>query len=83
MIIAGDFNARFGKDVANWAGVIGPNGIRKFKSNGEMLLTFCSEFQLVITNTIFRHKHAEYLNAYMVQALAPFGLCYNQTKRSE
>ena len=44
LIIAGDFNARVGREVENWPSVIDPNGIGKWNSNSEMLLAFCSEF---------------------------------------
>ena len=41
-------------EAAIWDDVIGLNGIRKMNSNGLRLLTICSEFNLTITNTIFR-----------------------------
>ena len=63
MIITGNFTARVGKKVENWLGVIGPNGIEKCNSNDEIPLAFCFEFQLVITNTVLKHKH--HLNAWM------------------
>ena len=56
IVLLGDFNARVGRDAAVWEGVIGRNGVGKMNSNGLRLLTLCTEFNLTITNTIFRMK---------------------------
>ena len=56
LIISGDMNARVGCEADKWPRVIGPHSTGKCNINGELLLSLCSEFNLVITNTIFRLK---------------------------
>ncbi|KAK2160595.1 hypothetical protein NP493_1637g00009 [Ridgeia piscesae] len=36
---------------------MGKNGIGKCNSNGELLLALCSEFELIVTNTMFKQKN--------------------------
>ena len=58
IILLGDFNARIGKDHNTWENVIGNFGTGKCNTNGQLLLETCTEHQLVITNTCFKHKDA-------------------------
>ncbi|XP_056681327.1 uncharacterized protein LOC103092919 [Monodelphis domestica] len=54
LILLGDFNARVGQDHERWKGVLGKHGMGKMNNNSLLLLRKCSEFELTITNTVFR-----------------------------
>ena len=53
LLLIGDFNAMIGRDNDKWPWVMGKFGIGKCNSSGEPL---CSEFELIVTNTIFKQK---------------------------
>ena len=60
LLLLGDFNARVGTDYSSWENVIGKHGVGNENSNGTLLLSLCSQHNLIITNTVFqqatRHK---------------------------
>ncbi|XP_017668058.1 PREDICTED: uncharacterized protein LOC108496141, partial [Lepidothrix coronata] len=58
IIILGDFNARVGKNFEAWKGILGKHGVGSCNDNGRLLLEFCAEQQLTITNTIFQQKNS-------------------------
>ncbi|KAI4814263.1 hypothetical protein KUCAC02_003465 [Chaenocephalus aceratus] len=64
IFLLGDFNARVGQNSSIWSGVLGRHGVGQANANGLRLLTFCSEHNLTITNTIFQQK-AKYKTLWM------------------
>lgn len=54
LLLMGDFNARLGKDHQLQHGVIGNRGTGSCNTNSLLLLGLCAEFNLCITNAIFR-----------------------------
>jgi exonuclease III len=57
LLVMGDFNARVGTDNTSWENVIGKHGVGNENSNGTLLLSMCSQLELVITNTIFQQAN--------------------------
>ena len=58
LIVAGDFNAKTGKAWRDYPTVLGRYGKGEVNSNGKELLEFCDRQNLILTNTLFRHKMA-------------------------
>ena len=56
LVVAGDFNAKTGREWNRYPEYIGRYGKGDLKSNGKQLLEFCNRQGLVLTNTLFRHK---------------------------
>ena len=60
LLLLGDFNARVGKDFTTYEGVIGKHGKGNKISNGDLLLNFCTQKELCITNTFFCQPDKNY-----------------------
>ena len=78
LLLLGDFNARIGRDYTSWCKVIGPHGVRKGNSYGILLLSTCTQYTLVITNTIFQQSNkykTTNMDASTFTSLASSGLC--------
>ncbi|KAK2176903.1 hypothetical protein NP493_632g02040 [Ridgeia piscesae] len=56
LLLIRDLNARIGRENDKWPLVMGKHGIGKCNSNGELLMALCSEFELIVTNTMFKQK---------------------------
>lgn len=55
--LLGDFSARVGTNHHICNGVIGKHSVVNVSSNGLPLLNLCSEFDLIITNTLFQQRN--------------------------
>ena len=58
LLLIGDFNARIGRENDKWPLALGKYGTGKCNSNGDLLLALCTEFDLIVTNTMFKQKDA-------------------------
>ena len=57
ILLMGDFNARVGNNHQAWPDVLGKHLLGTSNSNGLLLLSICSEFNLTITNSIFQQRN--------------------------
>ena len=62
LIVLGDFNARVGKDFSTYEGVIGKHGKGNKNSNGDLLLSLCTQRELCITNTFFHQPDKNFFS---------------------
>ena len=58
LLLIGYFYTRIGRENDKWPSALGKYGIGKCNSIGELLLTVCTEFDLIVTNTMFKQKDA-------------------------
>ncbi|GFS02327.1 endonuclease-reverse transcriptase [Elysia marginata] len=57
VLILGDFNAKVCRDSDAGNGILGRHGVGNCNDNGRLLLGFCAEHQLTVTNTVFQQKY--------------------------
>ena len=58
LLLIADFNARIGREHDKWPSALDKYGIGKCNSNRELLMALCTEFDLIVTNTMLRQKHS-------------------------
>ena len=56
LVVMGDLNAKIGNENAGLERAMGKHGCGKMNENGERLIDFCLDFDLVIGGTLFQHK---------------------------
>ena len=64
IILLGDFNACVGCDYGRWKGVLDKHGVGRMNSNGLLLLRKYTEFNLILTNSMFRMAN-KHMNTWM------------------
>lgn len=72
-IVMGDLNAKVGTDNVGREHIMGKNGIGMRNDNGERFVEFCTEEDLVIGGTLFKHK-----DIFKVTWYSPDGITKNQ-----
>jgi len=60
IMVMGDFNAKVGRDCGNWKGVLGKFGYGEENERGERLMNFCLGNNLMVMNTMFFQKKANW-----------------------
>ena len=73
LIILGDLNAKVGTDNAGYELHMGKQGIGVRNENGERFLDFCTENNMIIGGTLFKHK-----DIHKFTWTSPNGLIMNQ-----
>ena len=56
LVLLGDFNTHMGNGSYTLGGMVGRNGPPDLNLSGVLLLDFCANHSLSITNTMFEHK---------------------------
>lgn len=69
---------RVGRDFEAWPNVLRRHGIGNMNANGQLLLSFCAQFDLSITNNLFptSYETQSHLDASAIIALASHRLRY-------
>ena len=74
MIVLDDWNTKSGEDAYSiWLNAIGSFGIGKTNCRGEILLEFAEKHNIVISNTLYIHKHSR-----KITWRSPDGMTNNQ-----
>lgn len=73
VIVMGDLNAKIGNDNLGIENIIGRHGLGEMNENGNRLVDFCGDKELVIGGTLFPHK-----KCHKVTWTSPNGTAENQ-----